>query len=122
MPAIVRQITIRVVGILTLVAILGFIANNSFYYHSHRHQDGKIISHAHPFNKSQDPFPFKKHKHSVVELFILEHVQVLFAGSWILLLLLILPGLHVTWISHIRTVFRVLAGLPVPRAPPALVV
>lgn len=41
------------------------------YYHSHITNDGRLVSHAHPFNKSQDSTPFKSHHHSAIDLLLL---------------------------------------------------
>ncbi len=58
--------------IVLLLSIYGLIlVNNSLFYHSHVTPDGKVISHAHPFNKQSDDKPFKAHHHSKLELLLL---------------------------------------------------
>ncbi len=58
--------------IVLLLSIYGLIlVNNSLFYHSHVTPDGKVISHAHPFNKQNDDKPFKAHHHSKLELLLL---------------------------------------------------
>lgn len=58
--------------IVLLLSIYGLIlVNNSLFYHSHVTPDGKVISHAHPFNKQDDDKPFKAHHHSKLELLLL---------------------------------------------------
>ncbi len=58
--------------IVLLLSVYGLIlVNNSFFYHSHITADGKVISHAHPFNKQSDDKPFKAHQHSKLELLLL---------------------------------------------------
>jgi hypothetical protein len=58
--------------VVLLLIIYGFIlVNNSFFYHSHVTSEGKVISHAHPFNKQNDDKPYKSHHHSKLELLLL---------------------------------------------------
>ena len=58
--------------IVLLLSIYGLIlVNNSIFYHSHATPDGKVVSHAHPFNKQNDNKPFKAHHHSKLELLLL---------------------------------------------------
>jgi hypothetical protein len=118
MNKIVKKITIRLTGLLIMAAIMGLVANRSFNIHSHRLLNGKIISHAHPFNKSQDSAPFKQHSHSSLELFILEQLETLFGG--ILFLLLILkPAIRAPFsLLKAKKLLRYITGLPLTRPPP----
>jgi len=81
--------------------------------------DGEIISHAHPYDKSHDTQPFKNHKHTSAELFFLDQIQLLFAGFSCLLVLPLVFNKIIDRIEMIRLPFRVSAGLPVTRPPPA---
>ncbi len=55
-----------------LLSVYGLIlVSNTFFYHSHITADGKVISHAHPFNKQNDAKPYKTHRHSKLELLLL---------------------------------------------------
>lgn len=47
------------------------LVSNVLYYHSHVTNGGKVISHAHPFNKQNDNDPYKTHNHSKFELLLL---------------------------------------------------
>ncbi|MFW5820201.1 MAG: hypothetical protein ACOCWA_02855 [Bacteroidota bacterium] len=67
------------------------VYSKAFYQHSHVLSDGSVITHAHPFNKSSDNSPFKKHQHTSFELYVLENVNLLFALS-ITTLVLFLSG------------------------------
>jgi hypothetical protein len=62
---------------MTITLMLGLIANNVMFMHSHYLSDGTIITHAHPFKKSADSEPIPVHSHSKAELLILENLQVL---------------------------------------------
>lgn len=47
------------------------IFNSTFFLHSHRTACGKIIVHAHPYNKAAEKgSPFAKHEHNKIELTI----------------------------------------------------
>jgi hypothetical protein len=63
-----RDISIKLIAI-TLIVVVGIHSLNSYFY-THRHllDDGTIITHAHPFNKSTDANPFKTHTHTTEEL------------------------------------------------------
>ena len=54
------------------------IANRAIYFHSHILGNGTIISHAHPYQKSSDSTPYKKHHHSDYQLLFLQQLDVLF--------------------------------------------
>lgn len=49
--------------------------------HAHILGNGQVVVHAHPYNKSQDAAPFKKHQHSAPEFIQLSQLQLLFLVS-----------------------------------------
>lgn len=62
-----------------LLVIIGMLAvNNAVFMHVHALGNGKFVMHAHPYNKSQDPAPFKTHHHSGSEFIHLSQLQLLF--------------------------------------------
>ncbi|MDA3953270.1 MAG: hypothetical protein PF485_06465 [Bacteroidales bacterium] len=57
------------ISFLLLIIIGGIIFNSSFFLHSHRTACGKLIVHAHPFNKhAEKEFPKSHHEHNKVDL------------------------------------------------------
>lgn len=54
------------------------IANRAVYFHSHKEADGTIVSHAHPYNKSSDSGPLKKHHHTSFQFALLAQLNELF--------------------------------------------
>ncbi len=54
------------------------LANNAVYTHTHVLTDGTIVTHSHPFNKSDDSKPIKSHKHTITELVVLDNLSLLF--------------------------------------------
>jgi len=118
MLEIVKKITIQYTGIVLLASILVLIANNSIYYHSHKLQNGTVIAHAHPFNKTQDSAPFKTHKHSPVQLFFMEHLQLIFFILGFSLFLIVTQPLHRFYVAGNHPIYSILSRLNSSRAPP----
>ncbi len=47
----------------------GIIVNSSFFLHAHKNESGKIVFHAHPFDKgAEKEDPLAKHTHSKIDL------------------------------------------------------
>ncbi len=53
------------------------IANKAVFMHTHRLNDGTIIEHAHPYNKSTDSKPYKSHHHTKAELLFFQNFEIL---------------------------------------------
>lgn len=68
------------------------IVNNVVFLHTHKLANGNIIVHAHPYNKSQDSAPFKKHNHSSKELFHISSIQLLFITAVFSILCILLTA------------------------------
>ncbi len=77
----------RILTYLSIVLIGLMIVNKAVYFHSHILEDGQIIEHAHPFNKSTDNSDKPvNHSHTNFELLILSQLTVLFAFGIALIL------------------------------------
>ena len=70
---IIKTTTLLIIGIMVL-----FIINKAFFLHNHKLNDGTIITHAHPYNKSNDSKPYKSHYHSDTEFLFFQHLETLF--------------------------------------------
>jgi len=57
----------RAIAILLLSLVCSLLVNNVAYLHTHITSEGIYISHAHPFNTSNDSVPIKKHTHKKFE-------------------------------------------------------
>ncbi len=68
----------KLIATLLMISVGLFIVNNVVFLHTHKLANGRFIVHAHPYNKSQDSAPFKKHNHTSQELFHIAHLQLLF--------------------------------------------
>jgi len=55
------------------------IANKTFFLHVHILNNGTIIEHAHPYNKSHDSNPHKSHQHSNAEYIFFQNLEILFS-------------------------------------------
>lgn len=78
MKAGVKNITIRIISIM-LVGIVGlFIVNQAIFLHVHKLNDGTIVYHAHPYDKSGDSKPVKSHHHSNADFTFFQNLGILF--------------------------------------------
>ena len=70
------------------------IANKAVYLHVHKANDGTLIVHAHPFNKTSDTAPIKKHHHNLLEYVLLSHFDLIFIASLLFIVALkFAPGI-----------------------------
>jgi len=99
MPLHAGNIKIKIIATLMLLITGMLILNKAIYLHSHRMDTGVVITHSHPYNKSNDTQPYKSHFHSEAELVFLENTK-LFYPVLILYLLFIFP---VTVIKYIES-------------------
>ncbi len=81
MKTIFRNKIQKLIAGLLVLSVGLLIVNNVVFMHAHKLSNGKIIVHAHPYNKSQDSAPFKKHNHTSKELFHISHIHLLFIGT-----------------------------------------
>ncbi len=78
------NLTLIFFGILFLVQVL----NKAVFTHSHLTSDGRLITHAHPFDKANDNQPVKSHYHSIGETIILQQLELIFPFMILALILL----------------------------------
>ena len=67
----VKELNIRkgLVTSLFLIIVGGIIVNSTVFLHTHRVETGKIVFHAHPFDKgAEKDDPLAKHKHNRIDL------------------------------------------------------
>ncbi len=68
-----KLVSYFLVGIIVLLN-----ANRAIYTHAHIQEDGTIIHHAHPYEKSSDSHPFQSHKHTNSQLLYYQNIEILF--------------------------------------------
>ena len=102
MKAKIKNITIKVLSLLMIAIMSVMVINKGLYIHSHILNDGTIVFHAHPFNKSTDSNPIKTHHHTSNQLVSITHIQLLF----ILAIILFSIDLVVIKLKSFLPVFR----------------
>lgn len=86
MKTSVRKIT-RQLALYTVTALMGLMVfNKVFYSHSHVKASGVIITHAHPFQKTEGQNPASTHHHTSFEFSILDSFELYWIGFLVILL------------------------------------
>ena len=75
-----KLITLFMIGLIGML-----IVNKIVFTHIHKLNDGTIVEHAHPYNKSDDSAPFKTHHHSNAEFLFFQNLNILFLIAFITL-------------------------------------
>ncbi|MCK5029582.1 MAG: hypothetical protein KAR57_08105 [Bacteroidales bacterium] len=66
----------RIITFLFFIIIGGIVFNSTFFLHSHRTACGKLIVHAHPFNKSaESEDSSSQHKHNKIDLQVISSIN-----------------------------------------------
>jgi hypothetical protein len=66
----------RIITFLFFIIIGGIVFNSTFFLHSHRTACGKLIVHAHPFNKSaESEDSSSQHKHNKIDLQVISSLK-----------------------------------------------
>ena len=62
-----------------MIGLMGMlIANRCIFTHTHILENGSIVFHAHPYDKTNDAKPYKTHHHTNAELLFLDLINLLF--------------------------------------------
>ncbi|MFO7827468.1 MAG: hypothetical protein R6V23_02495 [Bacteroidales bacterium] len=65
-----------IISALFLAIIGGIIFNATFFLHAHRTACGRVIIHAHPFNKNtENKNPATQHQHNKIELQVIQSLD-----------------------------------------------
>ncbi len=68
-----------IISFVLLIAFLFQVANKAVYTHTHVLANGIVITHAHPYNKTDSPGPVSNHTHTKNEYVQLAFISLLFA-------------------------------------------
>jgi len=71
-----NQLVYLIIGLMGLMLI-----NKAIFLHSHVLNDGTIIIHAHPCERSEDSQPLKKQHHTKAAFFFYENLDLLFLSA-----------------------------------------
>ena len=70
----------KLISFLFLLVLGGIIFNSTFFLHSHRTACGKLIVHAHPFNKhAESEDASSQHKHNKIDLQVISSLDYFFS-------------------------------------------
>jgi len=73
----IRKIIGFIAGVM-LIIYAAQVFNNTFYIHTHFLSNGKVVTHAHPYEKAADTQPVNSHHHTMDQLVSLANVELLF--------------------------------------------
>ena len=91
-----------IISILLCFFFASQIVNKSVNIHSHLLADGNVVTHAHPYNKTNDSKPIKSHHHTKSELLFLEQLKSLFPLIFVLLAFLLVTR-KVKYVNEFNT-------------------
>lgn len=102
-----------------MIGIVGMlIANQSIFIHTHKLADNSIVSHSHPYDKSNDSEPYKSHHHTNVELLFFQNLAILFL-TVIVSLAFLIPIKKAEYLLHTISIYSLSLYNPNKgRAPP----
>ncbi len=114
----VKKIAIQLFACLTISIIGLLLVNNSIFFHTHKLADGTLITHAHPYNKSNDTEPIKSHHHTKLEFIVIQNLGMIFHFV-VLVFVLIIPKKKKTFIPYFTLKYLFyLSSFHKGRAPP----
>ena len=118
MNSFVRNIAIKSFTFL-MIGVMGLlIANKGLFTHTHKLENGTLVTHAHPYDKKQDSEPYKKHPHTKYEFLFLESLSTLFLSIVLILSILLLVRKKVSFVDFEKIYIRPFAFSYLGRAPP----
>jgi len=95
-----------------------FIVNKAIFLHVHKLNDGTIVAHAHPYDKSNDSKPYKSHHHSNAGFLFFQNLEILFLIVFLTLALIILDKKEEALFKLITEHTLICINLHKGRAPP----
>lgn len=83
-----RKNILQLAASLLIVVFVLQVFNKTFYLHTHLSEQGIIVTHAHPYNKTADSEPVKSHRHTRDQMMVLSSFDFLFPVLFLFLILL----------------------------------
>lgn len=110
---------LKIISVVFILAIAFQLVNKTFYTHTHVLANGKVVTHSHPYNKSNDQAPVKTHHHTTFDITVIEQVNLLFLIIFIVLAIIIAkPLIFYTALKQILYIYY-FKFTYTGRAPPA---
>jgi uncharacterized membrane protein YwaF len=113
---------VKTIAVVLVASMVLVIADKIVFTHSHILADGRVISHSHPYDKTNDSEPFKSHHHTQAELFFFQHIEIFFPFVFFSLKLIYRPARENHFIYSERKATLVAINAQKCRAPPLLVI
>lgn len=105
----------------TLVVEMALMmAHSSAYRHSHRLENGTIITHSHPYDKSKDTEHFKSHQHSKSEILLYRSLKAILFLFFLAISFIFFVNEKAFLIDKEREYSKLLTSPHQGRAPPFL--
>ena len=82
MKLIRNKYVLNTLSFISLSILLLNIFNNAVNVHSHKLENGEIVTHAHPFNHQNNDSPFESHSHTNFEFLVLVHLNTFLISSF----------------------------------------
>jgi len=102
-----------------MIAVMGLlIANKGFFIHSHKLENGSIVTHSHPYNRSNDTEPYKSHHHTNAEFLFFENLDLLFFSGFLIQAFLSVTRKKIALFGEEKLYFRLFPYSYPGRAPP----
>ncbi len=118
MTSFVRNITIKVFSF-AVIALMGLlITNNGVFTHSHKLEDGSVVIHAHPYDKSKDSQPYKSHHHTKAAFVFLKNLNLLFFSLFLVITSIFIIKIKQLYVDREKIYFRLFSRSNFSRAPP----
>lgn len=83
-----KNIFILVTALLLITVFAFQVVIKSTYTHSHKLAEGKVITHAHPYDKANDSKPFKSHNHTQAEFVFIANLEIIYPFIFLFLSLI----------------------------------
>lgn len=103
-----------------IVIISLLIFNNTYYFHTHTLSDGSIITHAHPYHKSNTTVPGETHHHSKIEIFFLDSLRFVFIILFVPYIAIAVKRVFVQFKVVKKSILHSCLSIFQNRAPPVL--
>jgi hypothetical protein len=102
-----------------IIAIMGLlIANKGLFTHSHKLENGTVVTHSHPYDKSNDTEPYKSHHHSNAQFLFYENLDLLFFSVFLIQAFFPLHRKKIKLFNREKRCLRLLSYSCPGRAPP----
>ncbi len=120
MKTFVKSIVKRALAVLMILIVGLLMVNKGLFVHTHKLEDGTIITHSHPYDKNHDSEPYKKHHHSKSEFLFFSNLSILFFLIFLIDSFLPLVKKKIFFRGFDKIYLKLLCYSVNGRAPPAL--